>query len=262
MLQNGNGLNGGKPLTRTQIKKLKRKGLLQDITIREIEQLDQIRQSGLQIKHIKPKTINQNSIFEAYNNNKQLLIHGYPGTGKTFLALYLSINSVQNKIFNKIVIVRSAVPTRNMGFLPGKVNQKTEEYEAPYSAIFAELFNRGDAYQILKNRGIAEFMSTSYVRGITLHDCIVIVDESQNMSYHELRSIITRLGNNCKIIFCGDLYQSDFIYEDEKHGFKQMMKILSDMNEFAIIKMDVNDIVRSGLVKSFILAESKNLIRE
>jgi phosphate starvation-inducible protein PhoH len=158
---------------------------------------------------------------------------------------------------NKVVLIRSVVPTRDMGFLPGSVKDKAKVYEAPYQSICNELFGRGDAYEILKGKNTVEFQTTSFVRGITFNNCIVIVDEMQNMTYQELDSVITRIGDNCKIIFCGDFKQTDLLKDSEKNGLLNFMKVLKKMNMFSHIEFTREDIVRSKLVKSYIIAKEE-----
>lgn len=232
----------------------KQKRLLRQ-TNKEIEK----QKTPFQLKKIEPLTENQKNAFDAYKAGKNLMLHGIAGTGKSFLSLYLSLNEVMNGdgSYDKIVIVRSVVPTRDMGFLPGNNREKAKVYELPYYAICTELFGRGDAYEILKQKEMVEFISTSFIRGITLNNCIIVVDEMQNMSLHELDSIITRVGKNCKIIFSGDFRQSDFTKENEKSGIVDFMKIIERMKAFYFVDFDENDIVRSGLVKSYIIVKDK-----
>jgi phosphate starvation-inducible protein PhoH len=154
-------------------------------------------------------------------------------------------------------VVRSAVPTRDIGFLPGSLKEKIEAYEEPYKIIVSEIFGRGDAYGILKNKGQIEFVTTSYLRGITLDDCIVIVDEFQNCTFQELDTIITRIGENGKIIFSGDYRQSDLDKSRERAGMIKFLDILERMYEFEFVEFEAEDIVRSGLVKSYIIAKSE-----
>ena len=144
-----------------------------------------------------------------------------------------------------------------MGFLPGNNKEKTKVYEAPYLAIFSELFGRGDAYDYLKNKGLVDFISTSFIRGITLNDCIIVVDEIANMTLHELDSVITRVGKNSKVIFCGDFRQSDFTKEHEKNGLTDFMRILQRMKSFDYIDFTEHDIVRSAMVKEDIIAKDR-----
>jgi len=211
------------------------------------------------IKKIEPLTENQKISFEQYHNGKNLMLHGIAGTGKSFISVYLALNEImnENKNYNKIIIVRSVVPTRDMGFLPGNSKEKTKVYEAPYYAICSELFGRGDAYEILKQKGLVDFISTSFIRGITLNNCIIIVDEIANMTLHELDSVITRVGKNCKIIFSGDFRQSDFTKEHEKNGLVDFMKIINKMKSFSFIDFNENDIVRSSIVKDYIIQKDK-----
>jgi len=173
---------------------------------------------NFKLKHFEPLTDNQRRTFEYYDKEKNIMLHGIAGTGKSFISCYLAMKQLLDgdTRYKRLVIVRSVVPTRDMGFLPGNSKEKTKVYEAPYQAIFTELFGRGDAYEYLKQRGIVEFISTSFIRGITLNDCIVVVDEIANMTLHELDSVITRIGKNCKIMFCGDFRQSDFTKDQER----------------------------------------------
>ena len=157
--------------------------------------------------------------------------------------------------YEKLVIIRSAVPTRDIGFLPGTEKEKSSVYEEPYQAVSNELFARGDAYGILKQKSLVEFMTTSFIRGITLKHAVILVDECQNMSFHELDSIITRVGENSKIMFCGDATQSDLIKTNEKNGIVDFMNVLRLMPSFDIIEFEVEDVIRSGLIKEYIITK-------
>jgi hypothetical protein len=211
------------------------------------------------LKHIEPLTQNQRLSFEAYDQGKNLMLHGMAGTGKSFISLYLALKQtlVNNSQYKKVIIVRSVVPTREMGFLPGNSKEKAKVYEAPYTAICTELFGRGDAYDYLKNKGVVEFISTSFIRGITLNDCIIVVDEIANMTLHELDSVITRVGKNCRIIFSGDFRQSDFTRDHEKNGLKDFMRIIERMKSFTFIDFNEQDIVRSSMVKDYIIQKDR-----
>lgn len=215
---------------------------------------------NFQLKKIEPLTKHQKESFDAYHQGKNLMLHGIAGTGKSFISMYLALDEILNSSdgpYKKLIIVRSVVPTRDMGFLPGNSKEKAQVYEAPYYAICTELFGRGDAYTYLKQKNLIEFISTSFIRGITLNDCIIIVDEMQNMSGHELDSVITRIGKNCKIVFCGDFRQSDFTKEHEKNGIVQFMKIIEKIKAFKFIDFDENDIVRSQLVRDYIILKDR-----
>lgn len=215
----------------------------------------QNQRNTLTLRHVQPKTQNQESLFKEFINGKNLLIHGLPGTGKTFISLYLALREIEQfKDYQKLIIIRSVVPSRDMGFLPGNAKEKAKVYEAPYQAICTELYNRGDAYDVLKNKGMVHFETSSFLRGVTFDNAIVFVDECQNMSYHELCTIMTRVGKNCRIIFSGDYLQSDLKYNDEKQGVLHFMKIIMSMKKhFSTIEMSFDDIVRSGIVKDFII---------
>jgi phosphate starvation-inducible protein PhoH len=215
---------------------------------------------SLEMKKIEPLTENQRLSFENFEKGKNLMLHGIAGTGKSFISLYLALDEIfRNSTGNyqKVVIVRSVVPTRDMGFLPGNNKEKAKVYEAPYYAICTELFGRSDSYEILKQKNLVEFISTSFIRGITLNNCIIIVDEIANMTLHELDSVITRVGKNCRIIFSGDFRQSDFTKDHEKNGLVDFMKIIKRMKSFAFIDFDENDIVRSSMVKDYIIQKDK-----
>lgn len=237
-------------LTRSQRKKLKREN--------NVNKIGEKNKQNLSLKRINPVTSNQDYIFKHYNEDKNILIHGLPGTGKTFISLYLALNEVLNLYnYKKVVIVRSVVPTRDMGFLPGNKAEKTKEYEAPYYSICTELFGRGDAYEVLKQKGVIEFMPTSFIRGVTLSDCVIILDECQNNTFHELDSVITRMGDNTRIMICGDFRQSDLRFKDERQGLLDFMDILGRMKSFAHVELTEDDIVRSGTVREYIISKTK-----
>jgi phosphate starvation-inducible protein PhoH len=206
--------------------------------------------ASLTLQEIEPLTQNQLLAFES---DKHLLLHGVAGTGKTFISCYLAFDDMIKGYYNNLVILRSAVPTRDIGFLPGNEKEKSAIYEAPYKDIAVELFGRGDAYEILKQKSIVHFMTTSFIRGITLRDAVIIIDECQNMTLHELDSIITRVGENCRVIFCGDFRQSDL----GKNGLEQFVSILKRMEQFDLIDFEIKDIVRSEFVKSYITAKTE-----
>lgn len=215
--------------------------------------------NNLTLKHVFPLTDNQERMFEAFSQDKNLFLHGSAGTGKTFGALYLSLMELMHghSDYKKIIIIRSVVPTRDMGFLPGNAKEKSKVYEAPYYAICSELLGRGDAYELLKTKGIIEFMTTSFIRGVTLSDCIIIADESENMNFQELDSIITRVGDNCKLIYAGDFRQSDFAKHAERKGILDFMRIIKKLKSFATIEFNRDDIIRSETVKNYIIAKEE-----
>ena len=214
---------------------------------------------NFKLRNVEPLTENQKLTFEQYEQGKNLLLHGIAGTGKSFLSIYLSLKSILSETsrYKKLVIVRSVVPTRDMGFLPGNNKEKAKVYEAPYQAIFTELFERGDAYDYLKNKNLVDFISTSFIRGITINDSIIVVDEIANMTLHELDSVITRVGKNCKIIFCGDFRQSDFTKEHERNGLTDFMRIIERMKSFSFVDFTEQDIVRSSMVKEYIIMKDR-----
>lgn len=216
---------------------------------------DILQKNSLVLTEMEPLTTSQVKVWDSKNH---LLLHGCAGTGKTFISCYLALDDLEKGEYRKITIIRSVVPTREMGFLPGTEKEKARVYEQPYVSIFQELFGRGDdPYGQLKTKGVVDFITTSHIRGVTLHDSVVIIDECQNMTFHELDSIITRIGRNCRIIFCGDFFQSDLKTSGTTNstGITQFMKILKKMNEFDFIEFGVADIVRSDLVKSYLITK-------
>ena len=214
-------------------------------------------QQHFSLRNVQPLTANQQNTFESWYQGQNLLLHGVAGTGKTFISLFLALEEIlaRNSTFNKIVIIRSVVPSRDMGFLPGNITEKTKIFEDPYQEICDDLFGRGDGYQILKLKQLVEFTTTSHLRGTTFRDSIVIVDECQNMIMSELDTVITRMGENSRIIFCGDFQQTDLQKNIEKAGLQSFMNILEEIRSFDKIEFGVEDIVRSGLVKEYILAK-------
>lgn len=211
----------------------------------------------LRLQRIDPITINQAKVFDSYYEGNNLVLHGLAGTGKTFISLYLALETLFDKenSYEKICIVRSVVPTRDMGFLPGSESEKIKVYEKPYESITNELFSRGDAYEILKKKKQIEFISTSFVRGITFRNSIVIVDEATNLSGHENDSIITRIGQNCRIFFCGDMRQSDLRNFKERESTADFLEIMERVPGFDFIEFEIEDIVRSSIVKDYIIAK-------
>ena len=212
------------------------------------------------LQEINPKTPAQKETFQAFDDEKNLMLHGYAGTGKTFIMLYLALNAILNRTVpqEKILIVRSMLPIRDIGFLPGNTEEKTSVYTEPYNALFEELFpGIPNPYDLAKYSDILDFMPTSYMRGITVRDSLVIVDECQNLNFHELDTIMTRVGQNSKIYFCGDFLQTDLRNPQEQNGIIKFMDILHDMKSFRTIAFKEHDIVRSGLVKEYIISKNK-----
>jgi len=219
--------------------------------------------SSFSLKQIQPITECQKDVIESFEEGQNLVLMGTAGTGKTFLSLYLALNQIikgKGERPSKIMIIRSIVSSRDVGFLPGTIKEKMAVYEEPYRGIFSELFGRGDAYEVLKNKGIVEFCSTSYLRGTTLNNTFVILDEFQNCNYEEIRTILTRLGKNTRIFLCGDTRQNDLYRSKyDVSGMEEIVSVLETMKEFDIIDFGVEDIVRSDIVKSFIIAEEEYL---
>jgi phosphate starvation-inducible PhoH-like protein len=202
-------------------------------------------------------THNQKIAYDSWDDGDHLVLAGSAGTGKTFIGMYLALSDVLDKSYeqDKLVIVRSVVPTREMGYLPGSIEEKVDAYTAPYRAIATELFNEKMAYNALEAQGAISFMSTSFIRGQTIDDAIILVDEMQNLTYHELDSIITRVGRNTRIIFSGDYYQSDLNKETDKNGVLDFLNIMEVMNNFTTVEFGWADIVRSDFVRDYIMTK-------
>ena len=215
------------------------------------------------MREIEPLTQNQKTLFESYSSNKNLVAYGCAGTGKTFITLYNALQDVLDPTspYEKIYIVRSLVATREIGFLPGDHDDKSFLYQIPYKHMVKYMFEMPtDAdfemlYGNLKAQNTIDFWSTSFIRGTTLDKSIIIVDEFQNLNYHELDSIMTRVGSHTKIMFCGDATQTDLIKQNERNGIHDFMRILRVMPSLNIIEFGVEDIVRSGLCKEYLLAK-------
>jgi len=219
--------------------------------------------SNTYLLDIEPITENQKKLFESYSQDKHLVAYGTAGTGKTFISLYNALADVLDETtpYERIYLVRSLVSTREIGFLPGDHEDKADIYQIPYKHMVKYMFQMpSDAdfemlYGNLRSQETIKFWSTSFIRGTTLDNAIIIVDELQNLNFHELDSIITRVGENSKICFCGDATQSDLTKTNDRNGIVDFMNILRKMVSFDIIEFDVNDIVRSGLVKEYIVAK-------
>jgi predicted ribonuclease YlaK len=212
------------------------------------------------MKKISPMTDNQDKTFEAFMNEKHLMLHGCAGTGKTFIMIYLAMKAVLSRRVDqqKVYIVRSMLPTRDIGFLPGSQEEKMSVYTEPYYSLFDEIFpGVENPYELAKYQDILEFVPTSYIRGITLRDAFIIVDECQNLNFHELDTIITRVGENSRISFCGDFMQTDLTRVNEQKGIIDFMDIIKTMNSFEMINFTEDDIVRSGLVKEYIMSKNR-----
>ena len=209
------------------------------------------------LKPVHPITKNQRILFDSFFDGKNIVASGTAGTGKTYLAFYLAFTELfESNSIDSIIIIRSAVQTRNLGFTPGTLEEKMSVYESPYRDICGDLFSRYSTYDNMKKEGYISFMSTSYIRGATWPNTIVIVEEVENMNTHEINSVITRLGKNSKIIFTGDYAQTD-LRGNDKTGINNLINIANNMASFKVINFNRNDIVRSALVKEWIIAKEK-----
>ena len=221
--------------------------------------------SSSDLVEVKPITDNQKLVFESYKKGLNQFLFGCAGTGKTFVSLYLAFQEVlKNETpYERVVMVRSLIPTREIGFLPGDEEDKAALYQVPYSNMVQFMFKQPNEqafsmlYDRLKAQGSFYFLSTSFLRGLTFDNSIIIVDECQNLNFHELDTIITRVGQDSKIIFCGDFMQTDLTKMGERNGLHDFLRILEEMNEFSCTEFDIGDIVRSGFVRNYLIQKTK-----
>lgn len=218
---------------------------------------NQMRVLPDELEVFEPITNTQEEVWEAWKEEHNLVLTGSAGTGKTFIACYLALRELLSnpETYRRIVVMRSVVPTRSQGFLPGTKEEKEEAYTMPYKAIFSELFGYDGAWNKMITANKVKFESTSFIRGTTFDNTILIVDEMQNMNFHELDSIITRIGMDSKIIFCGDYNQSDFKWDDERQGIIKFLTIIEQMRYFRTFQFGWEDIVRSDLVRDYIMTK-------
>ena len=214
---------------------------------------------------IKSITDNQKLVFDSWKEGKNQFLFGAAGTGKTFISLYLALQSVLDlkKPYDKVVLVRSLIPTREIGFLPGDEEDKAALYQVPYRNMVQFMFEMqneqefNNLYDKLKGQGTLYFLSTSFLRGLTFDNAVIIVDECQNMNFHELDTIITRVGQDSRIIFCGDFDQTDLVKQNERNGLHDFLRILEEMEEFHCLEFTIGDIVRSGFVRNYLINKIK-----
>jgi len=214
---------------------------------------------------VKPITDTQKIVFETWKKGLNQFLFGAAGTGKTFISLYLALKDIfdQKTKYEKVILVRSLIPTRDIGFLPGDEEDKSALYQVPYQNMVQFMFEMpneqafNSLYDKLKGQGSLYFLSTSFLRGLTFDNSIIIVDECQNLNFHELDTIITRVGQDSKIVFCGDFDQSDLLKHNEKNGLHDFLRILEEMEEFNCSEFTIGDIVRSGFVRSYLINKTK-----
>ena len=214
---------------------------------------------------VKPITESQKSVFETWKQGKNQFLFGCAGTGKTFVSLYLAMQDVLNlqTKYEKVVLVRSLIPTREIGFLPGDEEDKAALYQVPYQNMVQFMFEQPNEqafkmlYDRLKSQGSLYFLSTSFLRGLTFDNTIIIVDECQNLNFHELDTITTRVGQDSKIVFCGDFFQTDLIKTGDKNGLHDFLRILEEMKDFNCTEFNIGDIVRSGFVRDYLIQKTK-----
>lgn len=223
-----------------------------------VPQVDMLSEYSNNMRDIKPITDSQIEAYEQWDKGRNLILSGAAGSGKTFIALYLALQELIKNRKKRLVILRSVVPTRDIGFLPGTQEEKEAAYLTPYIGVISEIFKNNPTLftSFLKN-GTIEFLTTSYIRGITLKDAIVVVDEFQNCNFHELDSIITRIGKGSRVIFSGDYYQSDFTNRKEKEGIGEFLKIIESLKHFKKIEFTWKDCVRSGMVRDYLMTKEK-----
>ena len=218
-----------------------------------------------QMVDIKPVTDSQKVVFDTYKKGLNQFLYGCAGTGKTFISMYLALQDVLNNEspYDRVCLVRSLIPTREIGFLPGDEEDKAALYQVPYSSMVQFMFKQPNEdafkglYDRLKSQGSLYFLSTSFLRGLTFDNSIIIVDECQNLNFHELDTIITRVGQDSKIIFCGDFNQTDLIKTNDRNGIQDFFRIIQNMEEFNDVEFGIPDIVRSGFVRSYLIEKTR-----
>ncbi len=210
------------------------------------------------LKHIQPLTKVQREFFESYCSGNNVVAHGSAGTGKSFLSIYLAMHDVLEGQYEKLIIIRTALEGRKIGFLPGNEQEKTAVFERPYISIFEDLFGKKGVYDQLKRRGLVEFESTSFLRGQTFNNAVIVYDEFQNGNWMEGSTVLTRVGKNCKVVLAGDYKQSDHTHSQDRDGVSKLMRVLKTMKTVDFIEFTSADIVRSGFVKDFIIACEKD----
>ena len=214
---------------------------------------------------IKPITDNQKQVFASWKKGKNQFLFGCAGTGKTFISMYLALNDIFDlkSKYERVVLVRSLIPTREIGFLPGDEEDKAALYQVPYQNMVQFMFEMPNEqafnglYDKLKGQGTLFFLSTSFLRGLTFDNTIVIVDECQNLNFHELDTITTRVGQDSKIVFCGDFFQTDLLKTGDKNGLHDFLRILEEMKDFNCTEFNIGDIVRSGFVRDYLIQKTK-----
>ena len=214
---------------------------------------------------IEPVTDNQKVVFESYKKGQNQFLYGCAGTGKTFVTLYLAMQEVlrNDTPYDRVVMVRSLIPTREIGFLPGDEEDKAALYQVPYSNMVQFMFKQPNEqafsmlYDRIKSQGSFYFLSTSFLRGLTFDNSIIIVHECQNLNFHELDTIVTRVGQDSKIMFCGDFMQTDLSKVNERNGLHDFLRILEEMEEFNCLEFNIGDIVRSGFVRNYLIQKTK-----
>lgn len=245
------GIIGKKKYPKSSKKTIKRKE-------RVIPKAEQPVAEVFRLRTIQPMTKVQRDFFESYCSGNHVVAHGSAGTGKSFLSIYLAMQDVLAGEYEKMIIIRTALEGRKIGFLPGSEQEKTAVFERPYISIFEDLFGKKNAYDTLKKKGLVEFESTSFLRGQTFNNAAIVYDEFQNGNFQEGSTVLTRVGKNCKVVLAGDYKQSDHTHSQDREGVAKLMRILKAMNTMDFIEFTSADIVRSGFVKEFIIACEKD----
>ena len=213
----------------------------------------------LSLSRITPLTPNQERLFTLFNEGHNIFVHGWAGTGKTLLSLYLGLRDVLDSETprDKIIIVRSVVPSRDMGFMPGNMKEKSKVYELPYADAAAQLVAGSNSYEVMKSKGVIEFTTTSFLRGLTFTNAVIYIDEIQNLADHEIHTVMTRIGDGCRVIVSGDVRQTDFMKDPDRLGCMTFIRTVQNMSSFRSVEFGIEDILRSSFVKEYLIARDK-----
>lgn len=223
----------------------------------KLERLDDIAFEVVAITHrgrpVRCKTLGQYEYVRAIRSNELTFAVGPAGTGKTYLAMALAVVALRNKEVERIVLTRPAVEAgEKLGFLPGDLSQKVDPYLRPLFDALYEMMG-AESYQRLQERGVLEVAPLAYMRGRTLSDSFIILDEAQNTTPEQMKMFLTRFGAGSRVVVTGDITQTD-LPAGRQSGLKQALEVLRDVPGIAMVTLDQSDVVRHDLVQAIVRA--------